>query len=212
MPRRTESAAQRAYDGVRNAILNGEYAPGDMLSETELGARFELSRTPVRAALLRLQEAGWITVYPQRGALVRELSEDESKHLTRARLIVEGGSLAELDSRRTRQLVTELENLASRQRNALDIGDRRLFADLDVEFHQRLVEAAGNPLVTGFYERLRDRQILYLTRGLDAVSGRGTEILEQHAGIRSLIADGDIPRAIDALREHLAHTHRALFP
>ena len=70
-------ASRRAYDRIRHDIVAGTLAPGTMLSENELATELGMSRTPVRTALSRLQSEGWVTIYPQRGALVRELTADE---------------------------------------------------------------------------------------------------------------------------------------
>src|SRR5699024_11778557 len=59
------SAAERAYRVIRSQILSGVHAPGTMLGEAALAAEIEVSRTPVRVALARLQDEGWILIYPR---------------------------------------------------------------------------------------------------------------------------------------------------
>src|SRR5262245_4889452 len=74
------SAAERAHEESRAAIIEGRYEPGVMLSESELAASLGVSRTPVRTALARLQDEGWVTIYSKRGALVRGLSTEELRY------------------------------------------------------------------------------------------------------------------------------------
>lgn len=71
------SAVDRAYEFVREAVLTGQYSPGDMTSEPQIANSLGISRTPVRSALTKLQDDGWIAVYPRRGALVKGLTERE---------------------------------------------------------------------------------------------------------------------------------------
>lgn len=70
----SNSAAERAYQVIRENIIDGTHQPGTMLSESSLAADLGDSRTPVRVALARLQDDGWIIVYPKRGALVHVAS------------------------------------------------------------------------------------------------------------------------------------------
>ncbi len=64
------SAADLAYRHIRDAILTGAYEAGTMLGEIPLAEEIGVSRTPVRTALALLQDEGWVTRYPKRGALV----------------------------------------------------------------------------------------------------------------------------------------------
>src|SRR5262245_4062424 len=68
---------QVAYDAMRAAILDGTFAPGELLAEAALAARFRTSRTPIREALMRLQEEGLVEIVPRRGPIVRLLAPAE---------------------------------------------------------------------------------------------------------------------------------------
>src|SRR5690625_6030153 len=92
------TVAQRAYGAIRTAILSGDHLPGAMLSESVLASSLSMSRTPVRAALGRLQDEGLVTIYPKRGALVRELTAHEVREFAQVRHALEsaGVRLAEI--------------------------------------------------------------------------------------------------------------------
>src|SRR4051812_7155696 len=90
-------AAQRAHASIRDAIVRGELEPGAMLSENELAARLSMSRTPVRAALSRLQDEGLVTIYPQRGALVRQLTDNEVREAADVRHALESAGILRSD-------------------------------------------------------------------------------------------------------------------
>src|SRR5919107_2703631 len=86
-----ETAAQRAHRILRDGIVDGTHPGGSMLSENTLAAGLRMSRTPVRAALLRLEEEGWVTIYPKRGALVRAFTAQDGQELAGARHLLETG-------------------------------------------------------------------------------------------------------------------------
>ena len=80
----------RAYESLRARLINNGYAPGTALSERQIAAELGMSKTPVKAALERLEMEGFITVTPQSGILVRDLSDAEIAELYEIRLALEG--------------------------------------------------------------------------------------------------------------------------
>ena len=68
---------ERAYDEIKRLILTGDLTPGTFLAERQLAARLGMSKTPVRSALERLESEGFISISPQQGAIIRDLSLDE---------------------------------------------------------------------------------------------------------------------------------------
>src|ERR1700760_211505 len=83
------SAADRAYAFVKRQIVSGSYAGGTLISEGEVSAAVEVSRTPVREAFLRLEVEGLLRLYPKRGALVVPVSASEIRDVLDARLMIE---------------------------------------------------------------------------------------------------------------------------
>ncbi|KRC51929.1 hypothetical protein ASE16_02350 [Leifsonia sp. Root227] len=182
-----------------------------MLSENELASRIGVSRTPVRSALLRLQDEGWITVYPQRGALVREIGADEANNIADARHFLELTAVRRVSEGVRESLASTLDATVDEQEARLDDGSLDSFVDLDIDFHRELVAAAGNPVILEFYDRLRDRQSLMIARGLSTTGDRARRIIDEHRGLIRHIRDGQWRELDDALRSHLLATHGALF-
>src|SRR5699024_3121576 len=83
------SAAERAYRVIRSHVLGGVHVPGTMLGEAALATEIEVSRTPVRVALARLQDEGWILIYPKRGAIVQGVDERTIVELADVRYVLE---------------------------------------------------------------------------------------------------------------------------
>jgi DNA-binding GntR family transcriptional regulator len=111
-------AAEQAHTFIRQAIRRGELAPGTMLSENELAASPSLSRTPVRAALSRLQDEGWVTIYPHRGALVHELTAQEVRESAEVRHALESAGIQRGDPARRAWLADQLADDLDQQERA----------------------------------------------------------------------------------------------
>ncbi|MBF6210734.1 GntR family transcriptional regulator [Nocardia puris] len=203
---KTYSSAEQAYRAVKERILTGALAGGELISEGEVAAELGTSRTPVREAFLRLETEGWMRLYPKRGALVVPIPPDEAEHVAHARYVVETAAVRALAVTDRAGIDAALRESLARQRELAT--DLDAFALADTDFHRAYVAAAGNPLLTGFYDSLRERQrrmnSLALRRGpLDV-----PRIIDQHAHLAALIADGDTAAFATALVEHLSGVHQ----
>lgn len=203
-------AADRAYQAIRSDLLHGELRPGMMLGEAALAGRIGVSRTPVRAALARLQDEGWITVYPKRGALVRGLDEARVVELAQARLILEATAVQLAGAPERAALADRLRAGIAAQRDALAASDLRGFIELTVAFHRGFVEAGGNQVLLELNDRLADRQRFLLISLGDTLLARAAATVAEHEHLIELLATpGEFA---EALRAHLAQTHGADLP
>ncbi|MEV6300266.1 GntR family transcriptional regulator [Actinoplanes sp. NPDC051861] len=142
-------AADKAYEQLRDAILDGDIAPNRRLVEEELAARLEVSRTPVREALLRLAQEGLVTRV--RGWVVRDHTPEEALRIVEARAAVESAA-----ARLAAEHITEadLDQLAT----IADAIDRqgatvKELNRLNRQFHGLITAACGNPLLVQFAQR-----------------------------------------------------------
>lgn len=204
MPEQAESAAERAYREIRDDILDGTHSPGAMLGEAPLAAVLGVSRTPVRAALVRLQDEGWITIYPKRGALVRGLGEREIAQLADARFVLETTAVDRADEELRQLLVRSQTSLIVQQREAFACGDVRRFVSLTLRFHRGFVEAGGNAVLLELYDRLRDRHRFVLFAAGARLLERCEEIIDEHTALVDSLANGDVARFASVLRGHVA--------
>jgi len=203
------SAAERAYNAIRLRILEGELAEGQMLSESRLAEEVGVSRTPVRSALSRLQEDGWIVIYPKRGALVRGLSDRAIAELAEARLMLEASSVAQATDERRRSVADALSAGIDEQEAALARGDVRAFIEHTIVFHRSFVEVSGNETVLALSDRLGDRQRYLLHAHGDRLLARRAEIIAEHRALVEHMARGDDAAFAAALRAHIGDTHGA---
>ncbi|WP_222711106.1 GntR family transcriptional regulator [Quadrisphaera setariae] len=201
------TAAQRAHAQLREAVLSGALAPGSMLSENDLAASLQMSRTPVRAALARLQEEGWVTIYPQRGALVRELTADEVREAAQVRHALEvAGVRQAAPGARVRLASQQAEGLDA-QRAALRSGDVGGFTSHAMGFHRAFVALAGNGLMLATYDRLQDLQQLSIARSAPRLLDDPDTVLLEHQRLLDTAVDGDWVAFAERLGEHQAAHH-----
>jgi DNA-binding GntR family transcriptional regulator len=201
------SAAERTHSRIRESIMKGEFPPGTMLSENELAARLSVSRTPVRAALSRLQEEGWVTIYAQRGALVREVTADEVRESAEVRNALEAAGVRRAGAAEREALAGRLADNLDRQEQALLGGDVNAFAVLAMQFHRAFVEASGNSIMLSLYDRLGDRQYLSILRSAGRIAGEPRQVVAEHRVLLDHASRGDWIGFAAALDDHQTRRH-----
>ncbi len=202
-----QSATMRAYRAILDGILDGRHMPGMMLAEAALAAEIGVSRTPVRTALARLQDDGWITVYPKRGALVNGLSERAVSDLADARLILESTSVQRADAVSRQILATRLDESIEIQREALSRADLKGFIESTIAFHRSFVESGQNSVLLELNDRLADRQRFLLFSYGDAMLARCEDIIAEHVMLVQQLREGDAVAFAESLRKHLGDTY-----
>lgn len=197
------SAAERVHTAIRAGIIGGLHAPGSMLSEAELAAAHGVSRTPVRAALSRLQEDGWVTVYPKRGVLVRELSAQEAYDFADARHLLESGSVQRMRPEERGVLADRLNALLDAQEAAIAARELPELIELMLAFHRSFVEAAGNETLLELYDRLNARHAMMMIQRQDAFFARSDAVMAEHRSLIGQLRAGDWAAFTATLRTHM---------
>lgn len=199
-------ARDRAYAFAKARILDGTFPSGGMLSEGDVAAAIGVSRTPVRDAFLRLEVEGLVNLYPKRGAIVVPVSPREIRAVLEARELIEVFALQKLavasDGDRA-QLAEELRDLLADQDDAIRRDDDAAFARADRAFHERLVSAAGNPILEGYYVALRDRQIRMNVIAFRRDPDRTRRNRADHHRILDALVVGDVAGLAVQIRRHI---------
>jgi DNA-binding GntR family transcriptional regulator len=113
----------------------------------------------VREALLRLQSEGLIRLLPKRGALVLPVTAAEVADVIETRRIIETFAVRKAIASAGTDLVATLQEQLKRMRAAVRERDARAYVEADRDFHESIVAATGNAILTGLYRSLRDRQL-----------------------------------------------------
>lgn len=212
MPEKSPLAAgDRAYEDVKERILSGELAGGDLISEGEVAERLAISRTPVREAFLRLQAEGLMKLYPKRGAMITPIARSEARDVVDAREVLETHAVRQVaaSADRTARLVAELRENIQLQKDR--IADRNLggYAVADAEFHAAIIRAGENALIAQFYSTLHDRQVR-MARSSVPSDESAEDVIETHVALLDAIEARDVARFEKLIAEHLSNIHRVL--
>ncbi len=202
------SAADRALTHIRTALFSGAYPPGTMLSESALAAELAVSRTPVRTALRLLQDQGLLTIYPKRGALVRELSLDEVREAAQARHALETAGVQFAGATARRGLRGHLAPNLAEQERALRDDDFPAFARAAMAFHRAFAALPANTVMLDLYDRLHGRQLLSILRSTPTIADRPDTVLDEHRRLLDDAEAGAWVRFAERLHAHQEDNHR----
>ena len=140
-----EKRTGSAYHDLKAMIIDGRLVPGEMILEQELAERLEMSRTPVREALIRLEQEGLLEIKPRRGARVLPISVDDMREIYQLLTVLEATAAHAAAERKldTGELA-DLEQAVAEMDASLASDDMDAWAEADARFHALLVAASGN--------------------------------------------------------------------
>ncbi|MBI5255048.1 MAG: GntR family transcriptional regulator [Burkholderiales bacterium] len=193
--------ADQAYARIKQMIFDFALMPGDRCSESELALRLEVSRTPLRQALQRLEREGFLQVMPKVGWQVAPLDFDTFDELYDLRVLIEchaAHHLAEAELRPALNALAELWLVPAAER----LTDGAEVGRLDEQFHAQLVQGSGNREMARVHREITER--IRIIRRLDFTkSARVEATYEEHARILRAITRRRGDEAQRLLRAHI---------
>lgn len=204
LPEPMPTLAERAYADIKQRICDFQLLPGDRFSESELAQTVQVSRTPLRQALQRLQREGFLQVFPKSGWQVAPLDFEVFDQLYDLRVLLETHAVARLCELEARPALAELANVW-----LVPSADRALLGApvdvLDEAFHATLVRAAGNLEMVRVHQDITDR--IRIIRRLDFTQPARVELTyDEHARILRAITRRRSEEAQRLLRAHVAQS------
>ncbi|WP_306319790.1 MULTISPECIES: GntR family transcriptional regulator [unclassified Streptomyces] len=197
-----ESNRARVHALLRARITSLELPPGAPLSENELAAELDVSRTPVREALILLGEESLVDIFPKLGTFVSRISVDAVLEAQFMREALELAALREAVKRAEAEDIAALRAILDAQGAALKAADDDAFFEQDEDFHRRLMEASGHrtlwrTVTTAKAHLDRARRLsLPLPRRIE-------HLIDEHRAVVDALEQRDAARAEEALRGHL---------
>ncbi|WP_206952443.1 FCD domain-containing protein [Trinickia acidisoli] len=194
---------------ILRRIKAGELQAGMKLNEMDLAEHLKISRSPVREAFRALEEAGLVWLEKNRGVYIREISEAEAAELYEVR-----AGLDEMAGRRLAPVITdeeldELRGMLDRLEASSKEGELNDYFSLNIAFHDRLVELAGNATMLALYRQVINRMHLLRRRGF-SLAGSSHASHDEHRKILEALAARDPEAVARTMREHIeAGYHRA---
>jgi DNA-binding GntR family transcriptional regulator len=190
------------YERLKDAILSGELAPGTMLVESALASWFEVSRTPIREALTRLEQDA-LLARDKTGLVVRERSPGEILDVYDVRVLLESAAARFAAERRTSHDSLLLQRLLRRW-DGVDQTDPRALMQANREFHQAVWQASHNESLVDLLARL-DLHVARFPATTLSAPGRWEEAGLEHARLVQAIEHRDADKAAEIAREHFQH-------
>jgi DNA-binding GntR family transcriptional regulator len=195
---------------IRSRITTGRLALGARISDKQLAAELNVSRTPVREALVQLQSEGLVVMRPQSGTFVFDLTIEELRDICATRAILEAGAIRlAAESAGSTDVMARLGLLVGRAAIALDDGDLALCDELDCQFHEGIVAASANGYLIRAYSGISDR-LRALRHRLPRQQDRMARAIAQHRHIIDLWAAGRLDQATTEISSHVLNVARLL--
>jgi len=189
-------------DALRDAIVDGEFAPNQRLVEADLSERFGASRGSIRTALLELGAEGLVERVQNRGARVRAVSLAEAIEITEVRMVLEGLCAAKAATRLTEDDRDRLRGIGTAMQEAVRSGDLLGYSELNRQLHALIRTLGGQSTAQAILERLRGQNVRHQFR-LALHPGRAAVSLPQHLEIIEALCAGEAEAAEAAVRRHL---------
>jgi DNA-binding GntR family transcriptional regulator len=196
--------SERIVERIKDEILSGQIKPGDRLFYETIAAKLKVSLTPVKEALLRLEQEGLVRTIPRKGAYVTQLTERDIIEYTQIRLALEclaveivcekGINEAELNS--LRQINQNLEA-------AVREGNSNGCMTSDMEFHHAIVNLSGNKRLADLINQMPLSNFFALMGSQKIMLDRGDSILVEHSRIIESLAARDAQGTVSILKKNI---------
>lgn len=196
-----ETAREYAYRVIKHNIVSLELKPGSMLSEKEIADELNVSRTPVREALIELSKINIVEIYPQKGSFIAKIDHELVEEARDLRLIVECALVEKACDIATSEDIFRLEENIKLQEFYInqDGNDKNL--ELDDEFHQLLYRICNKNMT---YQLISNMLIHFdRVRKLSIVTIKDTKIIMDHKQLVEAIKDRDRIRSKEIIIKHL---------
>jgi DNA-binding GntR family transcriptional regulator len=187
-PHNGKNLTEEAYQRIKGFILRSEIYPRQKIIIEDLSRQIGISRTPIREAMSRLVKEGYVTHVWNRGFSVKEITVDEVEELYGAREALEPYLAEEAARRITAGALQELERLLKEYGESVARRPRRERRLVDLDFHTKVAEIAGNSYLRGILGEVFERIVLKQRVAVGRLD-RGKEAWHQHRAILAAIRD-----------------------
>lgn len=197
------SIRQRALHSLREAVITGQFQPGDRLVEEELSQRMGISRGPVREALRQLEQEGLVVSFPYRATEVIGVSDEEIRDvLLPIRLTLEGFAFRHALPLLDDADFAALDEMVETMRRAGERGDLAGVVDTDVRFHELVLARSKQLHCAQIWHTISPRVRAYFYR-CGPRHHALTDIADEHRELVDVLRTRDLDRVLAALEPHI---------
>jgi len=186
---------------LQEAIDLGRLPPGQRLPEERVAAAMSVSRARVREALAQLAHDGLVELRANRGAFVTRPSIDDALHICEARMVAERAMARLAAERASADDLEQMRHMLTAEQTAWDTGDVAAAVGLSRNFHRKIAEAAGNPILAEILSNLLSRSAL--TQAVYVARGSAGCLCDDHVGLLHAFEARDPDRAEAVMITHI---------
>ncbi|BBY62724.1 GntR family transcriptional regulator [Mycolicibacterium helvum] len=200
---KNDSRRHRVAQILRQEIVAGRLRPRDKLVESDLADQLGTSRGPIREALRQLEQEGLVVSYPYRGTEVLGVTDEEVHDiLVPIRLTLEKFAITHGLENMPDTVFDRLASIVDLMADAANRGSLDLLADLDVQFHQTLIDSSGHEHSPQLWSVIQPRVWAYFRRDARRHAS-AHDIVDQHAHLLEVLRRRDVSAAVAALTAHV---------
>ena len=197
---------EQAYEYLKEKILSGHFDGAGIYSETKIAAELGISRTPLRDAILRLEQEGYVSIFPSKGFKVITATHEDIEELSQIRCALEGFcaySLAnEIETPRGAQTLAKLKEILEEQKNMKpEINSPEDFAESDNNFHRTIIDYMQNKQFSSSFHNY-EYKMKEIKSNFFQYPGRIIAAIDEHAYITNLLENGESGEVFDMICDH----------
>ncbi|MED4229563.1 GntR family transcriptional regulator [Neobacillus cucumis] len=200
----------QAYLEIKDEIMNGNLTPGDFISENVLSEKLNMSRTPIRSALQRLEHDGIVRILPKQGIYICEISVKQINDVYEMRTSLETFAIKKLAHTIEKFQIEELKEILKQQYEQIELKDPNLFIEYDTIFHLKLMEFIDNKEMYNAFSSIEEKLTFYGKEIIKKNFERLKNSYEEHERILSELEKGNEEASIKEMENHLQNGRRVL--
>ena len=190
------------FQTLRQAIVTGEFSPGERLMEIKLANKLGVSRTPVREAIRMLELEGLVVMIPRKGAEVARITEKDLRDALEVRTAIEELSVELACERIDEEGKERLKKACMEFKEAIDTKHVQNIVDGDVKFHEVIFDITQNQRLITIAHNLREQVYRYRVEYVTDFSYHDI-LVKEHYDITNAILTNDVATAKEIMRKHL---------
>ncbi|MGB5933500.1 MAG: GntR family transcriptional regulator [Anaerolineae bacterium] len=195
---------------LREAILDGYFEPGEKLYQDRIAEELEVSRTPVREALRRLESEGFIEIRPHYGAFIADLSRQDIREVYEMRKLLEAEVVRQVTAVIPKSVLDELDRSLTEAETQLDTGDITKHFESDIHLHETIASFVESRLLMETLDSLTNRVSIVRRFAQSKPGPHLIESLKEHRAILQAMRKRDPEQAAKLMRGHLEHSSRRI--
>lgn len=203
MPEIGTTLREEAFRQIKERIVQGEWGGGTFLSERRLSETLQMSKTPIRSALDRLEMMGLVKLMPNQGFVVQEVSLKKIMDIYELRLSLETFAVGRLTGNMDRAFFERIDANLEQQAEAAEREDIVGYVELDRQFHEAIIDGMANEEYADAMSRIQDKFLMAVRTTFYKNKGRLWGSLEEHRKIRDALVGDDPSHSERLIRAHI---------